>query len=93
VKQKGFTLDAVDYTILLKTCVTPAFLGLGNDITTHLGTHLKQNRIDVILKTAIVNMYLKCGKPDIALSYWDDTNPPDRVMYVCFLMACTESKR
>ena len=92
IKQKQFKLNAVEYTLLLKSCAQPSHLDFGQDIMRHLRSDTSLKR-DNILTTAIVNMYSRCGRPELALSLWHDHARPDRVLYMVFLMACTEAKR
>lgn len=59
----------------------------------HLKVHLAPHKVDVILLTAIVTMLTKCGDSQLAVALWKESLPADRVLYVSFLMACTEARR
>jgi hypothetical protein len=93
VNHKKFKLDAVDYTQLLKQCYSPKRSNLGHSIIQHIQTNLPQQKIDSILLTSMVNMLIKCGDPAVAITLWNENLPADRVMYMCFLMACTDANR
>lgn len=93
IKQHKFKVDAVDYTQLLKQCCTIHHSELGHDILHHIKEHLPPQKNDPILLTAMVNMLAKCGDPKLAVGLWKESLPADRVMYMSFLMACTDAKR
>ena len=93
IKQQKFTLDAYDYTHLLKQCYTPTHILLGSDILQHIQCNLPRNKIDNVLQTVMVNMLVKCGNPGKAVELWDDNLPADGIMYNSFVMACTKSGR
>ncbi len=93
IETQQFTLDAVDYTILLNTCKTPSAFPFGEKIYGHLKKNLPPKKEDTFLKTALVNMFVKCGKPTFAVDLWDDRLRLDRVSYICFLSACTITQR
>lgn len=93
IKQSKFKLDAADYTHILKHCSTPHYSELGHDIFLHIQNNLQKPQIDHILTTSILNMLNKCNDSNLAISLWNDDLPADRVMYLGFLMACTNAKR
>lgn len=92
-KEKNYRFDAVDYTQLLKQCCTPHHKQLGQNIIQHLKHNLQPKQIDPILLTSMANMLIKCGDPKLAVNLWTDSVPADRVLYMTFLMACTDSNR
>jgi hypothetical protein len=93
IKCNKFKLDPIDYTQLLKFCHSSLHSSLGHDILSHIQTNLPHNKVDIILKTAIVNMLVKCGESGMAVSLWDETLPADGIMYTSFIMGCTSANR
>jgi len=68
-------LDAVDYTSILKACcTTPAAIELGQNIYKHIKDHLPNDKFDIILKTSLVNMFLKYVRPPFPFPC-QSTNP------------------
>lgn len=87
-------LNPVVLTIVLRACsdIGWSALQLGKQIH-EIATDI--HNTDIILQTALIGMYSKCGEPDIGLKIWKNLSMASRdfseTTYISVLTACANS--
>ncbi|KAJ7533579.1 hypothetical protein O6H91_13G055700 [Diphasiastrum complanatum] len=70
MKQESVKPDKVTYTVLLNACASIAALEWGKQLHTHIINASFES--DVILGNALVDMYAKCGRMELALQVFNN---------------------
>jgi pentatricopeptide repeat protein len=71
MKHEGLSPNSVTYACILKACASAGLVGKGEEISDEIvetGLHRK----DIVLGTAMVDMYAKCGMPERASTVLDE---------------------
>ncbi|KAJ7527753.1 hypothetical protein O6H91_16G069500 [Diphasiastrum complanatum] len=88
MKEEGVQPDNVTYVILLKACASVAALEQGKQLHTHI---IKNGlELDVIVSSALVDMYAKCGSIEHACQVFNNMHERDVVSWNAMIAGCAQ---
>ncbi|KAJ7532424.1 hypothetical protein O6H91_13G002800 [Diphasiastrum complanatum] len=91
MKQEGVQPDSVTYVVLLKACASIAALEQGKQLHSHIVR--RGFELDVIVGSAIVDMYAKCGCIEDAREVFDNLHERDVVAWNAMIAGSAQQGR
>ena len=85
---EGILPNKASYVNLLSACATLADLTRGRQLHTHI--YGIESQFDVVLGTALLTMYGKCGNVEDASSVFDDMQEHNTLSWNAFFITCAQ---
>eukprot|EP00249_Psilotum_nudum_P014837 c25030_g18_i1 orf=1-921(+) len=85
MQQEGMKPDGATFVCILGACLSPASLTAGKVI--HASIVVSRFELDVVVGTALLNMYKKCGTPDDARNVFDNMRQRNVVTWTAMITA------
>lgn len=91
LKQRYYYLDHVCYSSILTACAEMGSLEFGQQVHSHIVAS-NISRANVVVESALINMYVKCGQPHKAIEVWRENSvlKPNSITYHSLLLAAAQ---